>query len=371
MKIEVGRKALLEVLSSVQGFTANKNAEAILQQAKLIALTDSELQVYATNLEVSVFSTLKGVNVEKTGEMLLPCQKAVQLLKESNEELVTLKTEGNFSILEMDGAKFSLNTGEVFKSEDFPSFENSNENPLKLHFVKVNTKRFEEMLAEVSFCTAKESSRYTLNGILFNLTKGNLSLVATDGKRLGFTSESVEYVNDEIKSIIPEKAVALLKSIPSKKEETKISFEPNNVWIDFGDTIIKVKLLEGRFPKYSDVIPKTRSILATFNTKELGHKMKQASLLANEKSAVVVMNLKKDRLELSAKSSGVGEASVSVNATYSGDETTIGINPFYMIDVLKSYKKDEISFSIKNEDTAVVTEDGALLYLIMPVSLKG
>lgn len=365
MKIECNRKKFLEVFHYVPQFAAKQNAEAILQQALIQTISDTEIEIKATNLESGIRAIVKEVTVFEKGVILLPCAKALQILKESKGETFELSTEGNFTVIVSDGGKFKLNTGELFKSEEFPPIDSESGSP-----IEILSERLDEMVSQVIFCSAKESSRYMLNGVLFFIEQGKLSVVATDGKRLALSCEPIEYTRDDLKHIVPASGLTLLKSI-AKEEKTLIFFSPNKVWFKTGDITVSLKLLEGRFPKYQDVIPKNNSLNFSANTKDLLNKMKQVALMAPEKSRVVSLGFKKGRLELTSMAAGVGESEVIGDIEYSGEETKLGVNPDYLIDILKSWQGEEIEVSFKDEETALMVSEGSLLYIVMPISLKG
>jgi len=365
MKIEVNRVEALKVLSMVQGFTAKKDTEPILQQAKL-ASKEGSIEIIGTNLEVAIRSKLNATVLEE-GQILVPCQKVVQILKESDEELVNIDTDGNFTKVSLDGANFKLNTGDVFQVSEFPEIDPktgiNNGEPFK-----ISATRLIEMLSKVSFCTAKESSRYTLNGVLFHLSSGMLTLVATDGKRLALASESIENVN-EVKVVVPDRSLALLKSIPHEELEASITIGTSHVWIKIGDTEVRLNILEGRFPKYQDLLGSKNEITIATKTKELLSKVKLANLLLRDNSKKVFFKAQKNRLDLRASGIGIGESDISLDAT-ANEEITFCVNPDYLIDILKSWEGEEVVLKLKDSDSAMFISDASLTYLIMPISLK-
>lgn len=368
MKIEVNRVEALKVLSMVQGFTAKKDTEPILQQAKLVS-KEGSIEIIGTNLEVAIRSKLNATVLEE-GQILVPCEKVVQILRESKEELVNIDTDGNFTKVSLDGANFKLNTGDVFQVSEFPEIDPktgiNNGEPFK-----ISATRLIEMLSKVSFCTAKESSRYTLNGVLFHLSSGMLTLVATDGKRLALASESIENAN-EIKVVVPDRSLALLKSIPHEELDASITIGTSHVWIKIGDTEVRLNILEGRFPKYQDLLVEDKHAFIkciSTKTKELLSKVKLANLLLREQSKKVFFKAQKNRLELRASGIGIGESDISLDAT-ANEEITFCVNPDYLIDILKSWEGEEVVLKLKDSDSAMFISDASLTYLIMPISLK-
>lgn len=368
MEICLNRKEFVEILQSVASFVAKgESTEMILRQAKISTIGD-KIKIQGTNIDASIISTLSGVNVVEDGEILLPCVNALKVLKESSDELCTLKNDGNFTSIILDGACFKLNTGETFSVKEFYEIPD----PVTSKKFKMLSTRLEEMIHSIIFCCAHEASRYTLGGALFCIGNGKLETVTTDGKRLALTSEGIEYTGELEKIIIPEKGLSLLKGVPNKEEFVNVSFNANHVWFHFGTTIISLKLLEGRFPKFQDVIPKSNPHLVEIDVKELLSKIKQATLFTNEKSRLVRLKISNNRIDISSHSSGTGEAEISCDATYSGDEFEIGINPDYLKESLQLWKEDKATLQLKDEETAILIESkvSTVLNLIMPVSLK-
>lgn len=365
MKIECDRRIFLEAIQLVGAMVSTKESDAVLQQVKIKTIGEDAIELMGTDLEVGIRYHLSPVKIKQEGDLVLPAQRVLGILKEVGDEQIVLeKTEGG-CLLQCEGSSFRMVT---FVSEDFPQMPEVSSDIQ----VEMESSRLKEMIRRVIFSTAKESSRYTLNGILFSFKPDLLTLVATDGKRLALIRETLtQGPKEETKIIIPAKGLSHLEKVISREGKITMSFDNNHIVFFTKNCTLFYKLLEGRFPKYEDVIPKNCEKTLQCPKDQLLSKIRQAALLTNEKSRIIRFNLSDSHLNISSEASNLGEAHIEMNIDYKGDSVALGFNPDYLIDILKIWWEDTFTFRFHDEDTAGLVESGTdFLYLVMPVSLK-
>jgi len=237
---------------------------------------------------------------------------------------------------------------------------------------------------QIIFATARENSRYAINGVLLKRDGKRLEMVATDGRRLALARSSLSGQEKDAKPvscIIPTKALGMLqKLIHDAEEPVQMAITDNQVLFSFGApgqpgraTLVS-NLVEGAFPPYEDVIPKDQDKKVTFDRDVVSSAVRRAALLTNEESRGVrlAFKAKSKNLELSSRAPEMGEANVKVDlAGYDGDDIEIGFNPQFITDALKVMTEPEVIMELKAPGKPGLIKSGNdFVYVVMPVTLQ-
>ncbi|MEX2389847.1 MAG: DNA polymerase III subunit beta, partial [Phycisphaeraceae bacterium] len=230
------------------------------------------------------------------------------------------------------------------------------------------------LIAMTIFATARENSRYAINGVLMERDGNKLVMVATDGHRLALARGTCKAVDKEVRSaIVPTKALNLLLRLFDDAEQTvKIKVADNQILFQTDEALLASNLVEGNFPPYKDVIPKEGDKRATLDTDVFVSAVRRAALLTNEESKGVRMAFGTEGLTLSSRAPEMGEAEVSVPVPeYQGDPIEIGFNPVYLLDALKVVDAGQVQFEFKAANKPGVLRTGpSFTYVVMPVNLQ-
>jgi DNA polymerase-3 subunit beta len=225
-----------------------------------------------------------------------------------------------------------------------------------------------------AFAVARESSRYAINGILWQMERDHLMLVATDGRRLSWAQGKVTSRREgEIgQAIIPGKAAALLGKFPSHEDVVvSVKVMENQVLLSTGGINLSSALVEGHFPRYQDVIPRDNNRIVELDTAEFQGALRRAALLTNEESKAVRLSLSDGELVLSSRVPEQGEASITMPVRYRGEPLEIGFNPVFLMDVLRVVHTESVQFALKESNRpGVVSAGDDFVYVVMPVSLS-
>ena len=230
------------------------------------------------------------------------------------------------------------------------------------------------LVAQTLFATARENSRYAINGVLVERQGNKLAVVATDGHRLALAKGSCKATNDETRSaIVPTKALNLLLRLFDDAEQTvHVKAEDNQILFKTDDAVLVSNLVEGNFPPYADVIPKDGDKKASLATDLFISAVRRAALLTNEESKGVRMAFDAEGLTLSSRAPEMGEAEIHVPMPeYTGDAVEIGFNPAYLLDALKVIDESQVHLELKGPNKPGVLRTGPnFLYVVMPVNLS-
>jgi DNA polymerase-3 subunit beta len=206
------------------------------------------------------------------------------------------------------------------------------------------------MIERVAFAITTEDPRYSLNGALFLLEKGRLTLVATDGHRLAFVEQELKAKPDaDLKVIVPRKALAEVSKLTADlgpADNVVLGKSDNQVFFVVGPHRLTANLLEGKFPRYENVMPESSEIKVVVPREDLANAVRRVSLLASDRyGRAVRLQLSDGKLELSSQTE-MGEAQEALSVEYAGDELQIGFNARYLLDFLNVVGGDSVGLEL-------------------------
>lgn len=356
---------MAEALSAVCSVAANRTPKPILQCVRVEAHADFIL-LTCTDLELGIRIAINQVEVAQPGETLVPAEKLSSIVRESADDVLNFDMVGNNLNIRGSDAHFQVVTQDVADFPPVPTIEGEPSFTAPYGALR-------RLIEWTSFAAARESSRYAINGVLWEVQGTKLTMAATDGRRLSCGHTEVSGVQGDavLQSIIPSKALTLLNRLSSDADTPMlVKLTDNQAIFRIGPATISTSLVEGRFPKYQEVIPTDSKHTVTLNTLEFQSALKRASLLTNEESKGVRLAFASGMLTITSRAPEQGEAKISMPLDYRGEALEIGFNPVFLLDVLRVAHTDTISFSFKESNRpGIVRADEQLLYVVMPVSL--
>jgi len=338
----------------------------------------------ATDAEISLSFATKRVQVAEPGTVLIPADKLRGIVQaEDNEPDLTLETDGNDCHITGQDAHFTVFGYPPTDLPETPTFSATVAGTDTKSVFSVDGGDISNVVSKTIFAVARETSRYAINGVLLKRTGKSIELVATDGRRLAFSTTKVgdAQKGDSIACIVPTKALNLLLRLASGEERVHIAVTDHRAVFAIGDpneaggprATLSTSLVEGTFPPYEDVIPKDSDKKAVFDRDVLGSAVKRASLLTNEESRGVRLHFKASdkQLELASRAPEMGESTINVDLpSYDGDDIEIGFNPQFIADALKVIGEPEVTFELKAPNRPGLIRSGDdFLYVVMPVNL--
>lgn len=383
MKVICDRSALREIVNLVSGVVATRTPKPQLTGVRITASKKDGTGVLAfagTDAEVSLRTATTHVEVQKEGEVLVPADKLRQIVTaEDQEPTLTLTSDGDDLTIRGQDARFVIRG---FPAADFPAMP---EFPEDDSAFSMKPTQIGSLIVRTIFSTARENSRYAINGVLMNRKGKKIEMVATDGRRLAMARGSVEGSggDGDTTCIVPTKALnLLLKLIDDAGADVDIAITDNQAFFrlkgdDNGsETLLVSNLVEGTFPPYEDVIPKDQDKKATFAVEVLSSAVRRAALLTNEESRGVRMAFNpkggEKGLTLSSRAPEMGEAEINVSMEkYEGEQIEIGFNPAFITDALKVLDGEEVILEMKAPNKPGLIRSGQnFVYVVMPVNLQ-
>jgi len=353
MKFKINQDHFSNGLQQVLNVVASRSTMPILSNV-LIEAEEGHISLTTTNLDLGIRCRIKA-EVTDTGSITLPVRKLATIVKELPVNEVFLETsEKNQAKITSGGSLFKIMG---ISSEEFPplpTFENRK-------VFELSQDEIVNMLKSVSYAQSTDENRYILNGVYFNFADEKLTLVATDGRRLGLTGLDLEVSEENAGSLIlPAKTVAELERLMGKGEKVNVAFNDRQAAFEIGldeagdsglvDHLYLVsKIVEGNYPNYRQVIPKETEHRVKIERELMLECVHRAALVTSDKSNSVKIKVSKNLLEISGQSSEYGESHESMAIAYDGPEVQVAFNPQFLMEPLKALNKDEVFFEFKDE----------------------
>jgi DNA polymerase-3 subunit beta len=367
MKLICDRHALAEALNAVTAVIAPRTTKPILQCVRLTAEADC-LVLTAYDQEVGLRYRVSQVEVNRAGETLASAERLAAIVRESTDETLTMESREDVLHVRGQDSHFQIFGQSAREFPPVPDFEGEPD-------FRIKAGRLVWAIERTVFAAARESTRYAINGVLWERTGKKLQLVATDGRRLAWTSQAVEKARDDAaegSAILPIKTLQLLPKLRVDSEDmVDVKVQSNQALLRAPRATISSVLVEGHFPNYHDVIPRDCTRQAELDTQEFHSAVRRAALLTNEESKGVRLSFSDDGLVLSSRAPEQGEATINVRARLHGGAIEIGFNPVYLMDALKACGGESITIEMKEPAKPGVIKSGSdFLYVVMPVTLS-
>jgi DNA polymerase-3 subunit beta len=331
------------------------------------------MTLLATDLEVGIRVELDKMEVQNAGEALVPAERLHAILRELDADTVTLTATEHETEIVAPGARFKMPGDSPADFPQVPEFPDSGA-------FTVLADDLVGLIKRTLFATAKENTRYALNGVLCEVEGTNLTLVSTDGRRLSLAKgKCKEGPKDKVSAIVPSKAMQLIErclaDVAGAESTARVVVREKDILVesppvDGGKRIVYSRLVDGHFPKYDDVVPKDSDRKATLATQLFLAAVRKAALLTNEESRGVTLKFSPQELMVTSRTPEMGEAEIRMVAEYAGDPLEIGFNPQYLIDAVKVMDAEQFTFAFKGPSKPGVILEGRLFtHVIMPVSI--
>lgn len=368
MKVTFNRAALAEALGLVISVVPSRTPKPVLKCVR-IAASGKQVRICATNLEVGLNYLVSEVEIAREGEVVVEANHLSDIVRTSTEDVLLLEaTESTCEIRGTD-SRFTIYGQEPSQYPKVPWLDEGDSD------LAITLEQLQLGIQQCLFATAKESSRYAINGVLWEIKGKKLLLVATDGRRLARCRVSLEQAPKEARAeqkiIVPARTMSLLEKLPSReKDVVAVKLVDNQILIRCSNVVISSNLVEGNFPKYEDIIPTDYDKSLKLSTELALSAVRRASLLTSEESKGIKLSVRPESLVFSGSSPEAGAAEVSMPIEYGGEAIDIGFNPQFLMDVLKVIREPAFELDLGQSDRPGLIKSGAeFLYVLMPINL--
>ena len=366
MNIKIDRELLLKPLGNVSGIVEKRHALPILSNL-LLESKQGSLRFTATDLEMQISTQVK-TELSEEFQITISAKKLFDItraLPESSK--IDIQIEEAKVTLKAKKSRFNLQT---LPAQDYPVMTKEVDDAVEL---KLPQKKFKALLKQVDFAMAQQDIRYYLNGLLIEIKEKNINIVGTDGHRLSFTSTELNTSGQQAQVIVPRKTIVeLVKLLNDTEDPVEIVFSKNQVGFKFSDINLITKVIDGKFPDYSRVIPEGHGNSFNINRSLLLDSMLRASILSNDKYRGIRMVIEDNNLKLVSNNSEHEQAEEELEIDYKGDKIDIGFNVTYLIDVLTNIQSDQLTIAFNDSSSSclvTIPNNEKYKYVVMPMRI--
>jgi len=369
MKFTIERGPLLKALGHVTSVVERRNTIPILSNI-LLSVSADGVSLAATDLDIEIIETVDA-NVHSEGVATLPAHTFYEIarkLPDGAEVTLELKPEDSQVILQAGRSRFSLPT---LPQDEFPALSAEG----LTHRFALDASELARLIDKTRFAVSNEETRYYLNGVHMHATEGDepvLRAVATDGHQLALCESPVPTGAEGMPAIIvPRKTVGeIRKLIDDVSDEVVVQVSDAKIRFTVGSAILTSKLIDGSFPDYQRVIPKTNENQLELENRSFAASVDRVATVSMEKSRSVKMILEADTLTLRVSNPEAGQGTEEISVSYDGSPMEIGFNAKYLLNVLSQIDGQEVVFRLSNANSPILIEDSGdkhALYVLMPL----
>lgn len=367
MKFTITREKLQEGLVAVAASVPTKTTLPVLSNILVEAVKDG-LRLSGTDLDIAV-STLVPAEVDAEGAVTLPAKKLVEIVRELPSAAIRVTATGEQRVsLECGRSKFKL-LG--IPRDEFPSFP-----PVKFDKPwKIASGDLQKLIGHVAFAASSEESRPILNGVLWELKKDRMRMVATNGHRLAKMDVAIAGAPASADLIVPPKALEQIRRLFGAGDEIEIAKSDNHLGFRSDQTVVFTRLIEGPYPNYEQVIPRENDKAATLDKQAFASALRRVGVVASDQTHRVRLAFSNGALKFTVSTPDLGEAQDEMAVQYDGDPLEIGFNATYLLEILKFMPTDEVRLTMKAPERAATIEPAgwddpaSYLCLVMPLRL--
>lgn len=372
MEFVIGREEFHRALERVQGIVDKRNTIPLLANV-LIQTIENGIKVTASDMEIA-FTGEYEANVLSPGEITLGAKQLFDIVHNLPQETVHLRQLENDWMEITSGKAYFKIVG--LSPEGYPSIPEP-EDATSFH---LSSTALKEMIEHTYFSIATDDSRYGLNGaFLEQLTEeegAGLRMISTDGHRLSLINRPISGDVDLKEGyLLPRKGLAELRKLCDEfgGEDIEVAFSMNSALFRHKKILFFMRLLEGDFPDYRQVIPQRNMRRLSIRRDELVKALRRVSILSSEKTHSVRFKVSSDCLEISASNPDLGESRETLEVASDGEPLSIGFNARYFLDALSVLDGDNVSIELGDSlNPGIIKGDGRedVMFVVMPMRLE-
>jgi DNA polymerase-3 subunit beta len=371
MKLTISKNELQKGITRIQSVVEKRNTMPILANVLLDASNKKgkTLTLAATDLEVGIRGS-HPAEVETPGKATVSAKKLYEIVRELPDEPISLEVTANaYMQIHCGRAKFTLAGNAAEEYPTLPDFTSGKMTSVQGLFLA-------DMIERTIYAASADETRYNLNGVYVEKLADSekTRMVATDGHRLAIVDRvlggSISGLEPGV--IIPRKGLVELKRLLDEEDvdDVELGFEGNSGLVQKGDVTLVMRLIEGEFPNYQQVIPQETNIHLTISVDAFSRALRRVVLLSAERSRAVKFELSDGLLRLSSNNPDLGDAQEELDVDYAGEALTVAFNARYLIDALNSVKAKEVRLGFKDATSPAQlkpTDDDDALAVVMPM----
>ncbi len=377
LHVLVDRDQMVKPLQKVQSIVDKKTIMNIINNV-FIYTDDKYLYIEATDLEISYRSKVP-CDIKEQGAVTINSRQLFEIIKDFPSPVIELREKENCWVTLGAGEKAEYKIGGL-PPDDFPKFRHVESK----NYTDIQSKVLKTLIDKTIFSASFDDKKFTLSGIFMQQLTGEdeehreismLRMVSSDGHRLSLMEAEIESENLDLKEgvIIPKKGAYEIKKIIEENELTRLGIDENFCFVVSGSDQLVIRLIDGKFPDYTVIIPEKKERFLTFDKQTVYNALKRISVLCTDNMfRGVKATITNNSMEIESLDKNLGEAREIVEIAYDGEPFEMAFNAKYMMDALSVMDSDIVILTANNpESPCLLTgeKDKGFLGLIMPMSL--
>jgi len=378
MKFIVSSNELLSHLQAISRVINSKNSLPILDNF-LFELNGNTLTINASDIETTLITSMEVDNSEGNGKVAVASRLLLDTLREFADHPLTFSINDSNLAMVITSANGSYNfIGQ--NGDEYPRLPQLLDDS---HQMSLPVTRLSACISKTLFCTADDELRPVMNGIFFDISRDTLTLVATDAHKLvrfNTTYDSVSFQEDEdrLNFILPKKPANMLKNIlPKESGNVDITFDSKNAFFKLANYTMICRQVEGRFPNYNGVIPKSNAYKIIIDRVTLLNALKRVSVFSNQASNLVKLNFETNQIHISAQDIDFSiSAEETISCQFDAEPIKIGFKSAFLIEILSNISSTEVVLELTDPSRAGIIlplenePNEEILMLLMPMLLN-
>jgi len=368
MKFNLNQQDLQKSLNYCQGVIEKRSTLPILSNV-LLEAGNSKLLITATDLDLIFIHEINNVEIIEEGKTTTTSSIMYDIVRKfsSGKKINLSLSSENKLQLESEKSIFHLN---CLNASEFPlTDENFNKNEFS-----IKSKHLLKLLNKCKFSISNDETRHYLSGIYFHQTqvedKFFLTAAATDSHRMSISKLRLIEKAEFEPIILPKKTIFQLCSLLEDYEgDVKVSNIKSKIKFELNNSILISKLIDGKFPNYSQVIPKNNQKKLDIDLKLFLDSVDRVASVSVDKKDGVKFNLMKDTLNLSVNNANGGDGKENLNVKFD-HELEISFNSRYLIDIASQLDGDKIEIFLNDTGSPALIKDPAdfdSIFVVMPM----
>ena len=371
MEFSINRDIFLKALGNANGIVEKKTTLPILSNI-LIEAKDSKIKITATDLDIIYFEEILPQELKKEGSTTTSSSILYDILRKlkPNSKVELFLQNDNKIKLVSENSKFNLL---CLPSSNFPLSE---ENIEQKNF-EISSEKLLKLLNKTKISISNDETRHYLNGIYFHKTKFEnksfLCGVATDSHRLSSSSVEIDSSINIEPIILPKKTIfQLIFLLEQNSNVIKISNDKSKIKFEMDKSVLISKVIDGRFPDYSKVIPKGNDKILQMKLDEFKNSIERVTTVSSDRKEGLKMAISKNVVQLSVNNPRSGEGIENINAKYHSGDLNISFNSRYLIDIASQIENESIVINLKDAGSPVLINDFSdrnSFHVVMPMKI--
>ena len=365
MKIICNTNALCEVCQNVQRAVSTKTSIPAIEGILLKAIGD-ELLLTGYDLEVGIKTSIEA-KVEEQGSIIINARILCDILKKLPSEKVLIEAdERQLCVIKCGEVEYKLVGIAVDEYPELPTVTGG-------YPIVVDSELLKDMIKKTIFAVAVNDSKIVHTGLKFEITRGQIKVIAVDGFRLAIRTEKIDYDGDDISFIVPAKTLSEVIKLMEISDVVSMNVGQRHIIFEVGNYSIISRLLDGEFLDYNAAVPKAQTTEVTVNVRMLIDSIERTSLLITDRLKSPLRCIFEDSNIKISTITSLGMAHDKVFAEFEGERVEIGFNNRFLLDALKACDIDDIKIRLNGPLSPIIIvppEEDNFLFLILPVRLK-